>query len=85
MTQYALINTLPLEQYLAGIAEASDAEPMEKTKVLALLSKAYALYYVGGSSAHPSIPKGVVYNSIDDPRFFQKYVGVTWEQRSKNR
>lgn len=57
---------------------------MEKTKVLALLTKAYALYYIGGSSVHPSIPAGVVYNAIDDPRFFQKYVGVTWEQKSKN-
>lgn len=84
VTDFALINILPIEQYLAGIAEASDAEPIEKTKVLALLTKAYALYYVGGSSAHPSIPKGAMYNSIDDPRFFQKYVGVTWEQRSKN-
>ncbi len=45
VTQYALVNTLPLEQYLAGIAEASDAQPIEKTKVLALLTKAYALYY----------------------------------------
>lgn len=44
--QYAVINTLPLEQYLAGIAEASDKEPIEKTKVLALLTKAYALYYI---------------------------------------
>jgi|GEM_PF-3362042 len=47
VNQYAVINTLPLEQYLAGIAEASDREPIEKTKVLALLAKAYALYYVG--------------------------------------
>lgn len=46
VSQYALINTLPMSQYLAGIAEASDSEPMEKTKVLALLTKAYALYYV---------------------------------------
>ena len=45
--QYVVINTLPMYQYLAGIAEASDKEPIEKTKVLALLSKAYALYYVG--------------------------------------
>ncbi len=57
VTQYALVNTLPLEQYLAGIAEASDSQPIEKTKVLALLTKAYALYYAGGSSSHPSIPK----------------------------
>lgn len=43
---FAVINTLPMEKYLAGMAEASDKEPMEKTKVLALLTKAYALYYV---------------------------------------
>lgn len=85
VTQYAVINTLPLEQYLAGMAEASDKEPIEKTKVLALLTKAYALYYIAGSGPHPSIPKNVAYQAIDDPRFFQKYVGVTREKASKNR
>lgn len=85
VSQYGVINTLPLEQYLAGIAEASDREPLEKTKVLALLSKAYALYYIAGSGPHPSIPKGAAYQAIDDPRFFQKYNGVTWERTSKNR
>ena len=57
VNQYAVINTLPLEHYLAGMAEASDREPLEKTKVLALLTKAYALYYIAGSGPHPSIPK----------------------------
>lgn len=56
-SQYGVINTLPMRYYLAGMAEASDKEPMEKTKVLALLTKAYALYYIGGSGPHPSIPK----------------------------
>ncbi len=84
VNQYAVVNTLPVEQYLAGMAEASDREPLEKTKVLALLTKAYALYYIAGSGPHPSIPKDAVYQAIDDPRFFQKYVGVTWERASKN-
>lgn len=82
--QYGIINTLPVEQYLDGMAEASDREPLEKTKVLALLTKAYALYYIAGSGPHPSIPQDAAYQAIDDPRFFQKYVGVTWEKTSKN-
>lgn len=85
ISQYAIINSLPMQLYLANIGEASDSEPLEKTKVLALLAKAYALYYVWGSSSHPSIPKWATYNSIDDPRFFQKYVGVKREKISKNR
>lgn len=84
VSQYAVINTLPVEQYLAGMAEASDREPLEKTKVLALLTKSYALYYIAWSGPHPSIPKDAAYQAIDDPRFFQKYVGVTWEKTSKN-
>lgn len=46
ISQYAIINSLPMQLYLANIGEASDSEPLEKTKVLALLAKAYALYYV---------------------------------------
>lgn len=46
ITSQQIINILPLDSYLKGIAEASDTEPQTKTDVLALLTKGYALYYL---------------------------------------
>jgi len=60
---------------MQGIAEASDAQSQTKADVLALLSKQYMLFYTNPLGTHPSIPAGAVYNTIDDPRLFQKYLG----------
>lgn len=84
ITSQQIINILPLDSYLKGIAEASDTEPQTKTDVLALLTKGYALYYLWWKMKHPSVPDGALYNAIDDPRLFQKYVGQWWESISKN-
>jgi hypothetical protein len=46
VTDYTVVNTLPFEQYLRGIAEVSDQEHTEKIKAMVLLVKAYALYYI---------------------------------------
>ena len=46
ITDYTVVNTLPFEQYMRGIAEVSDQEHIEKIKALALLVQAYALYYI---------------------------------------
>jgi N-acetylmuramoyl-L-alanine amidase len=77
-----IINMLSLPHYMRGIGEASDNQSQTKAQVLALLSKAYAMYYMGGAIRHPSIPEKALYNAIDDPRMFQKYVGAWWEQHS---
>jgi len=81
----AVINVLSFDEYMRWVAEANDQMPLEKAKVMALLAKSYMLFYLEGDNTHPSIPKGAKYNAIDDPRFFQKYVGAWFEKTSKNR
>lgn len=81
-TEPQLINLVSLDNYMRGVAEASDKEPQTKSDLLALLSKSYIMYYLWGVIKHPSIPEGALYNAIDDPRFFQKYLGAWWEKVS---
>lgn len=82
---HQVINIVSLQNYMKGIAEASDQETQTKANVLALLSKGYALFYMWGWAKHPSIPTDALYNAIDDPRLFQKYLGKWWENISKKR
>lgn len=80
-----MINTLPFSDYMAWIGESSNLQHPEKTKTLALLSKQYALWYLAWENRHPSIPEGVWYTAIDDPRSFQKYVWAWREWYSPQR
>jgi hypothetical protein len=43
---------------------------------MAILAKSYMAYYLNPANRHPSIPTGETYNAIDDPDYFQKYVGA---------
>lgn len=81
--QAQVINLVSLDNYMKWIAEASDQEVQTKADLLALLSKAYAMYYMWWTIKHPSILDDALYNAIDDPRFFQKYLGVWREKISK--
>jgi len=81
-TWHQVINVVSQDHYMQGIAEASDAQSQTKADVLALLSKQYMLFYTNPLGTHPSIPAGAVYNTIDDPRLFQKYLGKWWESVS---
>jgi len=78
--QTAIVNTLPFMSYLRGIAETNDSEYPEKIKVMQLISKWYALFYLNGKNKHPSIPVWSSYNAIDNPNSFQKYVGAGLEK-----
>lgn len=80
-----LINEISLIDYLYWIAESNDNEPIEKMKLMALLSKNYILFYVNKKNSHPSIPINASYNSIDDPRLFQKYVWAWYLNTSTKR
>jgi peptidoglycan hydrolase-like amidase len=80
-TGVTAINELPLEEYMKGIAEEpeSDDIPEEKRKVIAVLSRSYALHYlVSGYEKFSGKP----YNASDDPAVFQKYLGYGFEERS---
>ena len=76
-----VINILSFSDYLKGIVESNDTETLEKNKVMAMLSKSYALFYLKWENHHPSIPENALFNAIDDPNFFQKYVWA-WVEKT---
>ncbi|MBU1019124.1 MAG: SpoIID/LytB domain-containing protein [Patescibacteria group bacterium] len=75
-----VINELPLESYVKGIAEVSNGDPEEKLKTMAILARTYALYYIEIDEKFPSEP----YDLNDDPDVCQKYLGYGYEVRSPN-
>lgn len=75
-----LINELPLEDYLKGIAEVSNDAHAEKAKTILVLARSYAYYYMTQDEKFPGKP----YHLDDDPDSSQKYLGYGFEARSKN-
>ena len=47
-----IINELPMEQYLRGLAESSNGAPMEYQKALAIAARTYALYHYQTNFKH---------------------------------
>lgn len=74
------INELPLEDYLKGIAEVSNSDPVEKIKTIMILSRSYAKYYRDIGQKFPGKP----FHLDDNPDHTQKYVGYGLELRSPN-
>ena len=74
ISDFIVINTLPFSEYMKWIVETNDTETLEKNKVMAMIAKNYALFYLNNENNHPSISKNSNYTAIDDPNFFQKYV-----------
>ena len=77
---FIIINTLPFTEYMRWIVETNDTETLEKNKVMAMIAKNYALFYLNWDNIHPSIPNTANYQAIDDPDFFQKYVWAWLEK-----
>ena len=75
-----VINELPLESYLKGLAEASNSDPIEKVKAVIVAARSYARYYLTEDQKFPGKP----YNLDDDPAVSQKYLGYGFEKRSSN-
>lgn len=69
----ALINELPLEDYIRGLAESGDSEPFEKQKAIAIAARTYATFYM--QDANRKFP-GMPYDGSDSPASFQSYVGT---------
>lgn len=80
-SQVAYINELPLEDYLRGLAEVSNGDPVEKQKTIAVLARTYARFYM--DEANRKFP-GMPYDGSDDPAIFQRYLGYGVESRSPN-
>ncbi|MFA6523207.1 MAG: N-acetylmuramoyl-L-alanine amidase [Candidatus Peribacteraceae bacterium] len=73
----ALVNELPLEDYMLGLAEEPDTEPFEKQKAFAVAARTYAAWYM--EEANRKFP-GKPYDGSDSPATFQHYTGLTFER-----
>ena len=75
--EMVLINELPMEEYLWGLAEEPDTEPYEKQRAFAIAARSYATHYT-----HPLNRKfqGKPYDGDDSPARFQMYGGVYFEE-----
>ena len=80
VSDFVVINTLPFSEYMKWIVETNDTETLEKNKVMAMISKNYALFYMNKENIHPSISPNANYTAIDSPDFFQKYVWAWLEK-----
>ncbi len=74
----AVINELPLEHYVRGIAEVSNTDPYEKVKAMMVLARTYAYFYMTQGQKFPGMP----YQLDDDPEVSQKYLGYGFEKRA---
>ena len=72
----ALINAVPMEDYIAGLAEEPDTEPYEKQRAFAIAARTYAVYYL--DPEHRKFP-GMPYDGDDSPARFQSYAGISAE------
>ena len=79
-SDFVVVNTLPFSEYMKWIVETNDTETLEKNKVMAMISKNYALFYMNKRNIHPNISPNANYTAIDDPNFFQKYVWAGLEK-----
>lgn len=77
----ALINELPIEDYMAGLAEEPDSEPYEKQRAFAIAARTYAAWYT--DPANRKFP-GMPYDGSDDPAIFQVYTGVGFTAENPN-
>lgn len=72
-----LLNELPLEDYLKGIAETLGEDNPEYRKGLIIMARTYAYYYLTLDKKHPDRPFDLTNTSFD-----QLYRGYNYEKRS---
>jgi len=72
-----LINELPLETYMRGLAEEPDTEPYEKQRAFAIAARTYAAWYMNPQNR--KFP-GKPFDGSDDPAIFQSYTGEGFEK-----
>jgi len=75
-----VINELPIEDYLKGLAEAPTQEELiEKAKAITVAARTYAIFYTDPNNR--KFP-GKLYDGNDDPAVFQYYLGYEFEKRA---
>ncbi|MEW6610627.1 MAG: SpoIID/LytB domain-containing protein [Patescibacteria group bacterium] len=72
--RYWMVNELPLEQYLKGLAETSQGAPPEYHKALSIATRTYALYHWYAKNKHGG-------HFDVDAKYDQVYRGYGVEQR----
>ncbi len=77
----ALINELPLDDYMAGLAEEPDTEPYEKQRAFAIAARTYAAFYMDPANRKFA---GMPYDGSDNPAEFQVYAGVDFTASNPN-
>lgn len=75
-----MINVLPLEDYVRGIAEVPNDTPTEKIKTMMILARSYAYYYMTEAEKFPGKP----WHLEDSPSTSQMYRGYNFEKRAPN-
>lgn len=76
-----LINELPLDDYMAGLAEEPDTEPYEKQRAFAIAARTYAKFYMDPANRKFA---GMPYDGSDNPAEFQIYAGVDFTANNPN-
>lgn len=78
--ELTIINELPLEDYLKGLAEEPNDEEYEKIKAIIVAARSYAMFYMEKAEKFEGKP----YNLDDDPAVSQLYVGYGFEKNAPN-
>lgn len=73
-----VINDLPLEWYLKGLAEVTDRDPIEKIKTIKVAARTYGKWYMDPKNRKFGTMK---YDIDDDPKNSQEYKGYSFEIR----
>jgi hypothetical protein len=71
-----VVNELPIEEYLGGLAEEPTSEPDAKKHAIHILARSYAYVYSGTKRKFGTH----LYDLEDDPASSQFYLGYDWEQ-----
>lgn len=74
--EFYIVNELPIEKYLWGLAEEPSTEPDEKKHAIHVLARSYAYVYAGTRRKF----KTVNYDLEDSPATSQFYLGYDWER-----
>jgi peptidoglycan hydrolase-like amidase len=77
-----VINELPIEHYMRGVAEISNNAETEKIKTIMVAARSYAYFHIVEAPDRKFPGKG--YNLDDSPDRTQKYLGYGFEKRSPN-
>ncbi len=78
-----IINELPLEDYVNGIAEASTDSPEEYLKSFGTIARTYAMFYIKKGGKHAGEPFHLK-NSRNANGNDQVYKGYNFEMRAEN-